>query len=135
VEFRILGPLEVLRDGDPVVVRGAKERALLAVLLVHANEVVSTERLIDELWGERVPRTARKSIQVRVAGLRGQVGRVGVLTHSGGYQVRVDRDRFDLYRFEDLVMEGRRPDHLHLGIGVLKRPRRHFGTLLRQASR
>ena len=108
MEFRILGPLEVLRDGRPLVVHGAKERALLAVLLVHANEVVSTERLIDELWAEHVPRTARKSVQVRVAGLRRPLGRAGVVTHSGGYQLRVDRDRFDLYRFEDLVLEGRR---------------------------
>jgi len=59
MEFRILGPLEVLEEGRPVALGGAKQRALLAVLLLHANEVVSRDRLIDELWGGEPPDTAR----------------------------------------------------------------------------
>ena len=70
MEFRILGPLEVV-EGDRVVALGSgKARALLAVLLLHANEVVPSERLIDELWGESAPATVAKSVQVYVSHLR-----------------------------------------------------------------
>ena len=55
MEFRLLGPVEALRDGRPIALGGAKPRALLALLLLHANEVVSRDRLIDALWGERPP--------------------------------------------------------------------------------
>jgi DNA-binding SARP family transcriptional activator len=55
VEFRILGPLEVMRDGESVVLGAAQQRALLAVLVLHRGEVVSVDRMIDELWGERAP--------------------------------------------------------------------------------
>src|SRR5215218_597418 len=71
VQFRILGPLEVLDDhGRPLALGGAKQRALLAVLLLHAGQVVSADRLIDELWGEDPPDTARSVVQVYVANLR-----------------------------------------------------------------
>jgi DNA-binding SARP family transcriptional activator len=71
VQFRILGPLEVLGDhGRPLALGGAKQRALLAVLLLHAGQVVSADRLIDELWGEDPPNTARNVVQVYVANLR-----------------------------------------------------------------
>jgi DNA-binding SARP family transcriptional activator len=58
VQFRILGPLEVLDDGRPLTLGGAKQRALLAVLLLHAGQVMAVERLIDELWGEAPPEAA-----------------------------------------------------------------------------
>src|SRR5438105_2363402 len=58
VEFRILGPLEVVQDGRLLALGGAQQRALLVVLLIHRGNVVSTDRLIDELWGERAPPTA-----------------------------------------------------------------------------
>ena len=58
MEFRLLGPVEALRDGRPVAIGGAKPRALLALLLLHANEVVSRDRLIDALWPDRAPGTA-----------------------------------------------------------------------------
>jgi DNA-binding SARP family transcriptional activator len=108
VEFGILGPLEVTRQGEAVPVGGAKERALLAILLLRANEAVSPDRLIDELWGVRPPVTARKSLQVRVARLRRTLGE-GVLltTAGGGYLIRIDADQLDLHRFEQLVSEGR----------------------------
>jgi len=70
VEFRILGPLEVVEDDRPLVLGGPKQRALLAVLLLHRGEVVSTDRLIDQLWGERPPASAAKSVQVYVSNLR-----------------------------------------------------------------
>src|SRR3954454_4359415 len=80
VEFRILGPLEVWDEGRPVRIGGAKERALLVVLVLHANESVSVDRLIDALWGAHPPATAKKSVQVRVAGLRRVLGDDMLLT-------------------------------------------------------
>jgi DNA-binding SARP family transcriptional activator len=107
VEFRILGPLEVWHEGRPVRVGGAKERALLVILLLHANEAVSVDRLIDELWGDRPPKTARKSMQVRVAGLRRALRDGALLTRGGGYLIRLDADQLDLHRFERLLSDGR----------------------------
>ena len=66
MEFRILGPLEVVEGDRPVALGPAKERALLALLVLHANEVVPSGRLIDELWGEAAPRTVAKSVQLHV---------------------------------------------------------------------
>ena len=70
MDFRILGPLEVQDDGDLVALGGTKQRALLAILLLNANEVVSSDRLIDELWGQEPPDTAAKGLQGYVSGLR-----------------------------------------------------------------
>jgi DNA-binding SARP family transcriptional activator len=63
MEFRMLGPLEVREDGRPLPLRGGKQRSLLGVLLLHANEAVSSERLVDELWGARPPARANKLVQ------------------------------------------------------------------------
>jgi DNA-binding SARP family transcriptional activator len=106
VEFRILGPLEVRREGRPVQIGGAKERALLAILLLHAGEPVSVDRLIDELWGESPPATARKSVQVRVAGLRRALGDEVVITTGDGYLLRPRPNQLDLHRFEQLLSDG-----------------------------
>jgi DNA-binding SARP family transcriptional activator len=105
VEFRILGPLEVLREDRPVHIEGAKERALLTFLLLHAGEPVSTDRLIDELWGEAPPATARKSVQVRVAGLRRALGGDTLVTRGDAYLVRMHASRLDLNRFEQLLSD------------------------------
>jgi DNA-binding SARP family transcriptional activator len=70
MDFHILGPLEVLAEGRVVRVGGGKQRALLALLLLHANETLSTDRLIDELWGDQPPTTAAKSVQVHISRLR-----------------------------------------------------------------
>ena len=70
MDFCILGPLQALDEGRVVTPRGTKQRALLALLVLHANETVSTDRLIDELWGEHPPTTARKTLQVHVSHLR-----------------------------------------------------------------
>jgi DNA-binding SARP family transcriptional activator len=106
VEFRILGPLEVLREGRPVHIGGAKERALLACLLLHAPEPVSVDRLIDELWDDSPPATARKSVQVRVAGLRRAVRGDVLLTRGDAYLVRLEPGQLDLHRFEQLLSDG-----------------------------
>jgi DNA-binding SARP family transcriptional activator len=105
VEFRILGPLEVWDEGRPVRIGGAKERALLVVLLLHANESVSVDRLIDELWGAHPPATAKKSVQVRVAGLRRVLSDGMLLTRGGGYLIRLAADQLDLHGFERLVSD------------------------------
>ena len=85
MEFLILGPLEV-RDGQRTVRLGsAKQRALLGVLLLHANETVSVARLADELWGERPPATAEKLVQGYVHALRKQLGGGTLQTRPGGY--------------------------------------------------
>jgi DNA-binding SARP family transcriptional activator len=106
VEFRILGPLEVWQDGRAVHIRGAKERALLAFLLLHAGEPVSVDRLIDELWDDSPPPTARKSVQVRVAGLRRALGGGVLLTRGDAYLVWLEPNQLDLHRFEQLLSHG-----------------------------
>ena len=70
MEFRVLGPLEVRRDGHPVTLGGTKQRTLLAILLLDANRVVSSDRLIDALWGGEAPGTAAKALHVHVSQLR-----------------------------------------------------------------
>ena len=70
MDFRLLGPLEVRADGRPLPLGGPKQRAVLAMLLLHAGEVVSTDRLIDEIWGERPPKTVNAYIQNCISRLR-----------------------------------------------------------------
>ena len=70
MEFRILGSLEVLDEGRAITLGGSKQRALLALLLLHPNETLSTDRLVDELWGERPPANAAKSVQMQISRLR-----------------------------------------------------------------
>ena len=95
MDFRILGPLEVSDNGRELALSGSKQGAVLAILLLHANEVVPRDRLIDELWGEQAPATAAKSLQVHVSRLRRALnaehvnGGDVVLTRGGGYLVRV----------------------------------------------
>ena len=103
MEFRILGPLEVLEEGRSVALGGAKQRALLAVLLLRANEVVSRDRLIDELWGGEPPDTAHTALQVHVSQLRKLLGRDTIVTQTPGYLIRVSDGELDLHRFERLV--------------------------------
>jgi DNA-binding SARP family transcriptional activator len=102
VEFRILGPLEVWHDGREIPVRGARQRALLAILVLRANEVVSTDRLLDLLWGDDAPDPT--ALRVRVSQLRKTLGGEAALqTRSPGYVLQVDDDQLDLRRFEQLV--------------------------------
>src|SRR6476659_11046274 len=99
MEFRILGPLEVVEDGNPIALGTLKERLVLAVLLLHANEFVSRERLIDELWGESPPPTARKAVNVYISQLRKALTRNGrdrIATADGGYRIAVDADELDV---------------------------------------
>jgi DNA-binding SARP family transcriptional activator len=103
LDFRVLGPLEVSNDGRPITLGGQKQRALLALLLLHANEVVSRDRLIDELWEADPPETARTALQVHISQLRKALGRERILTQAPGYRVIVGPGELDLERFEELV--------------------------------
>jgi len=106
VEYRILGPLEVVEGGEPVPLGRPKERLVLAVLLLSANEFVSRERLIDELWGESPPPTAGKAVNVFVSQLRKALTRDGldpIATADGGYRIGVEDDHLDVARLRGLL--------------------------------
>jgi DNA-binding SARP family transcriptional activator len=107
MDFRILGPLEVKEGGGEVPLRGRKPRALLAVLLLHANEVVPSDRLIEELWAEDSPERAAAALRVNVSRLRKALPGDVVATKSPGYVIRLEPEQLDLHRFERLVEEGR----------------------------
>jgi predicted ATPase/DNA-binding SARP family transcriptional activator/class 3 adenylate cyclase len=104
VEFRVLGPLEVLDQGHLVELRGRRQRALLACLLLHANEVVSTERLLEDLWPGAHD---AGRVQVAVSRVRKDVGEGRLLTRPPGYVLRVEPGECDRDAFEALVTEGR----------------------------
>ena len=105
MEFRILGPLEVLEGDLPVPLPGPRQRSLLALLLLHANEVVSSDRLVDELWTHEDPESGSAALQASVSRLRKALGGGSELlaTVPPGYVVRVGPDQLDLHRFEALV--------------------------------
>jgi DNA-binding SARP family transcriptional activator len=101
--YAILGPLEVRRDGALLPLAGQRQRALLAVLLLHGNDVVPTERLVDRLWGEHPPRTATTSLQNGISQLRKLLGADALETRPSGYLLSVEPEQLDLLRFEALT--------------------------------
>src|SRR5262245_54193980 len=107
--FRILGPLEVVAGDRLLTPRGRKQRALLALLLLHPNEVVPSERLIDEIWGEEAPASGLSALHVRVSQLRRALDSAGevLVTRPPGYLLRADEERLDSRRFERRLAEGR----------------------------
>jgi DNA-binding SARP family transcriptional activator len=107
MEFRILGPLEAWDDGRELSLGGHRPRALLAALLLHPNEVVPADRLIDELWGGEAPERAGAALRVNVSRLRKALPQDVLATRSPGYLLRVEPDALDLHRFERLADEGR----------------------------
>ena len=114
MDFRILGPLEILEDGRAVSLGGSKVRPLLALFLIHANERLGVDQLIEALWGEHPPPTATKTVQVHVSRLRkalaagqGEETNAVVLTRGDGYELVLDPALLDAHRFERLVTEGR----------------------------
>src|SRR2546429_2733871 len=107
LEFRLLGPVEAVVDGRPVALPAAKPRALLAVLLLDRNRVVSVGRLVEDLWGDEPPETATKALQGYVSQLRKALGADRLLTKPPGYSLRVEDGELDLDRFEVLAREGR----------------------------
>jgi DNA-binding SARP family transcriptional activator len=108
IEFRLLGALEVV-DGDrPLTLGRPKQRALLAVLLLQRGEPVSSERLVDELWGQEAPASAIKIVQGYVSSLRKELGDGVLVTRGHGYLLAAAPGQVDVDRFESLVAEGRR---------------------------
>ena len=118
MDFRLLGPLEVVENRAAIDVGSAKPRALLAVLLLNANRVVSREDLVDALWGERVPKTASKALQVYVSQLRKSLGRDRIVTRARGYELRVEPGELDLEQFTLLVDNRRFSEALRLRRGA-----------------
>src|SRR5919108_5516753 len=108
MDFGILGPLEVRRDGVPIEVPGTRQRAVLAVLLLNANQVVSSERLLNDVWGEDLPSAGATALRVRVSQLRGALAPDGdvIATRSPGYVINLEPDQLDVHRFERLLREG-----------------------------
>src|SRR5262249_20451278 len=117
VEFRILGPLEATKDGRVVEFAGGRQRTLLAVLLVHANEVVSTDLLIDALWGAKPPTTAKTSLQNLVSQLRKLLGPELPETIPPGYVLRLEPEQLDSEQFEQLRARRAFEDALRLWRG------------------
>jgi predicted ATPase/DNA-binding SARP family transcriptional activator len=105
MEFRILGPLEVDQDGSAGAAKGRKPRALLGLLLLHRNQPVAPEQLIDDLWGDKAPATAANTLQVYVSQVRKLVAD-RLKTEGGAYRLRVEPDELDADRFERLADEG-----------------------------
>jgi predicted ATPase/DNA-binding SARP family transcriptional activator len=103
IEFRILGSVEAVGDDGPLALGAPKQRALLTLLLLNANTVVSRDRLVDALWGAEPPRSAVSSLQVYVHGLRRALGAERIERHGTGYRVQLDPTELDLSRFERLV--------------------------------
>jgi YVTN family beta-propeller protein len=112
MQYRLLGPVEVVGDaGQPVALSGDRERVLVAVLVLGANQVVSSARLVDALWGDRPPMTAVNALQVHVSRLRKKLaaasaGRDLLHTESSGYRLTVAAGESDVKSFEDLVGVG-----------------------------
>jgi DNA-binding SARP family transcriptional activator/pimeloyl-ACP methyl ester carboxylesterase len=110
VEFRVLGPLEVTAGGRPLGLAGARTRAVLAILLVHANQVVSSDRLVEQLWPGHAAGKATDSLQVRLSELRKALRAAGeadrLVTRPPGYLLRVRPGELDTQRFEQLAAEG-----------------------------
>ncbi len=108
MEFRILGPVEARTERGPVALGGVKPRAVLAFLLLHANEPVSADRLALALWGDDAPGGAVKTVQVHVSRLRKALGDGEIVeTTPAGYRLRVRPGELDAERFEGLVEDGR----------------------------
>jgi DNA-binding SARP family transcriptional activator len=121
MEFRILGPLEVVDRETSIPLGGARQRAVLALLLTRPNQVVSTDRLIDDLWGTDQPKTAANTVQYYVSQLRKLLGADRITTRPPGYAIRVEAGELDLERFETLVERGD-PESLREALALWRGP-------------
>ena len=107
IEYRILGALEVTRDGETLAVSAPKERLLLLSLLLRPNAVVAVDELVAALWGARAPSSAPKLVQLYVSNLRKLLGAASITTSAPGYRLDLDADALDTHRFSRLLAEGR----------------------------
>lgn len=107
MEFRILGPLEVVAGDRPLLLGGPKQRAVLAHLILRANHPVHSERLIDGLWGDEPPDSARNTLQTYVYRLRKVLGDERLTGSDGGYVLNAETGEIDAARFEAIVKEAK----------------------------
>ena len=129
MRFRLLGPLEIEDVADEALLRRAKPRALLAMLLLNANRPVSTDRLVAGLWGDEEPATALGALQNYVSQLRKALGKEVVVTRAPGYMAVVGPGELDLEVFKRLVAEATEAD-----LPVARRPPRGARALARPAA-
>jgi DNA-binding SARP family transcriptional activator/class 3 adenylate cyclase len=107
MDFRLLGPLEALDGAAPLRLAAGKQRALLAILLLNANRTVAREQIVDALWGDDVPESAQKMVQIHVSQLRKALPEPRLQTRPPGYLLEVGDDELDLTRFERSVAAAR----------------------------
>src|SRR5262245_57139751 len=107
MDFGILGPLEARDGAETLALGGPKQRAVLALLLLHANQVVTTDGIIDQLWGEHPPETVKVVLQGYISSLRKTLGASAIATRASGYVIELEPDRLDLHRFEALLAKAR----------------------------
>src|SRR6476619_1404371 len=108
VDIRLLGPVAAFRDGEPGALGGPRQRAVLARLALVAGQVVTVDRLVDDVWAGAPPQTAVNTLQSYVSLLRRALGDAGLLRREGpGYVLTAERGLLDVYRFEDQVSEAR----------------------------
>src|SRR5438309_284365 len=108
MEFRLLGPLEVLDRGQPVPIDAPKQRAVLALLLLHQGETVSVDRLVEALWSNDSPATAAKAVRVYVGQVRKALGEGVILTQGAGYLLELAGHSLDVTEFEQLAIDSTR---------------------------
>src|SRR4249919_168917 len=107
MDFRVLGPVQVVAGPSPVELASGRQVALLSCLLIAGDEVVSRDRLIDALWGEQPPATAANALQVQVHALRRRLGAERIAREAPGYRLCREPGELDLERFELLAARGR----------------------------
>ncbi len=108
MEFRVLGPIEVCDGERSLPLGGFRQRLVLGVLLLYPNRVLTTDWLVDAVWGEDPPRTARKTLQVYMSRLRALLGPTAIEATATGYAARVSPADIDSFRFEQLAEQGGR---------------------------
>jgi len=124
MHFSVLGPLRIEEEGAAVALSAPRQRSLLGLLLVHANEVVSTDRILEDIWGDEPPASGVKALHYHVSKLRDALGSgARILTHPPGYLLEADRDELDVFEFEDLAFAGKKQlaDDPEQAAGVLGR--------------
>ena len=121
MQFRVLGPLEVDAGGGPIPLGGPKQRAVLAHLLIRANQLVPAETLVDEVWGDEPPEKARNIIQTYVSHLRKALGHDRIQSHAPGYRLRLDPSELDAARFDALLRDAKKalPVDPDIAVGTL----------------
>src|SRR6266567_5384686 len=106
MQFRLLGPVEVVINDKPVAIAASRQQIALTLLLLEAGHVVSVDRIVDALWGDEPPRTARSQVQITVSALRRLLGESVIVTQLPGYMIKAPPEGIDLACFEKLTASG-----------------------------